>query len=669
MDVDEWMSSYPSLHESCQNISSGRVAISPDGQQIITFNPKDLKVNVYDTEELKTPITCFRVEEAYFSRDNNHATNWSLAISDPFYSNTNDHSVKDDRLIAISKFGYNDMIPSNKKMKYMPEHQPDIEKGKYEGKTWIISLVSQTRIRHSIGKIGGVVRFLDNKHYTLYEDSSTNNHNDNDTTLVIVNSSGLFKTILSYSDIKKVQKNSCWYNLIHCNTCIEEFYLPKHLSNELSHLDKSEACCNLLHSSIIKNHFFVYSYKNKHQIIEMYSLKTGNMEMIFKKRELSHSRTPKGRIIYSISQNEALFAFCNGTNVITIYLMENGLEIITKRLLETSMMQRILSINFIEDDSKLFITYEELCDSAINESKVVKSFIIWDLFTTSCNSIRRVEFTSDLMSQLDINPIYRLLNVNGKILGAINDKTFFWILQHPEIRKHLYLISENLKTINIANRNNDHISNNVVYNVNGDRIDIDLNNHKAVTIIKNIEPWHDGKDYLRTSVYLDKVGYIQLIIGPDTIQVWRLKRTSTNKWRRCLEYAWVNKEIGLSIEKLKIKVHEFLLDLTTEKGIYRIYWPNNVNILESACRFLSFIIEKKHEIKGNSNLNRYQELIESTQRLIYRFIKHHGIWRFTDVRYEIMIDLIKAQQNSLIKLILNESIDGKNCKLDDINGA
>ncbi|CAG8763337.1 7913_t:CDS:2, partial [Gigaspora rosea] len=208
----------------------------------------------------------------------------------------------------------------------------------------------------------------------------------------------------------------------------------------------------------------------------------------------------------------------------------------------------------------------------------------------------------------------------------INDKTFFWILQHPEIRKHLYLISENLKTINIANRNNDHISNNVVYNVNGDRIDIDLNNHKAVTIIKNIEPWHDGKDYLRTSVYLDKVGYIQLIIGPDTIQVWRLKRTSTNKWRRCLEYAWVNKEIGLSIEKL------------------------------NACRFLSFIIEKKHEIKGNSNLNRYQELIESTQRLIYRFIKHHGIWRFTDVRYEIMIDLIKAQQNSLIKLILNEKL-------------
>ncbi|CAG8564581.1 6458_t:CDS:2, partial [Cetraspora pellucida] len=191
-------------------------------------------------------------------------------------------------------------------------------------------------------------------------------------------------------------------------------------------------------------------------------------------------------------------------------------------------------------------------------------------------------------------------------------------------------------------------------------IDIDLDNHK---IIKNIEPWHDNKNHQRTFIYLDKAGHIQLIIGLDTIQVWRLKRTSTNKWRRFLEYAWVDESIGLSIEKLKVKSREFLLDLTTKQGIYRIYWPNNVNVLESACRFLSFIIGKKHEIKGNSNLNRYQELIESTQRLIYRFIKQHAIWRLTNIRYEIMIDLIKSQQYSLIKLILKESVDEKNCKL------
>ncbi|CAG8684544.1 1433_t:CDS:2 [Cetraspora pellucida] len=661
MDADEWMSSYASLHESCQNISSGQVAISPDGQRIVTFDPITSQVNIYDIEDLQTSIKSFEVEEDYFIRDNNHSINWSLAISDPIYSDINNNGINNDRLIAVSKFGPNDMIPLNKKEKYIPDHKQDIEKGKFEGKTWIISLKSQTTIRHSIGKIGGVVRFLDNKHYTLYEDSTTNNFNDNGITIVIVNATGLFKTILNYSDIIKVQRDSCWYNLFHSNTRIEEFYLPKHLSSDLSRLDKSEACCNLLHSSTIKNNLFVYSYKNKHQIIEMYSLKTGDMEMIFKKRELSHARTPKGRIIYAISQSEAFLAFCNGTNAITIYLMENGLEIITKRLLETSVMQRILSINFIENDSKLFITYEELCNSTINETKIVKSFIIWDLFTTSCNAIRKVEFTSDLMSQLDIDPIYRLLNFNGTILGAKNDKNFFWILQHPEVRKKLYPISEDLKTINLVDRKNEHISYNIVYDTNGDKIDTDLENYKV--IIKNIEPWHNNKYYPRTSVYLDKAGHIQLIIGPDTIQVWRLKPTSTNKWNRSLEYAWVDEKIGLSIEKLKVKSREFLLDLTTEQGIYRICWPYNVNVLESACRFLSFIIDKKHEIKGNSNLNRYQELIESTQRLIYRFIKQHGIWRLTDIRYEIMIDLIKAQQYSLIKLILNENIDGKNCKL------
>ncbi|CAG8746334.1 15420_t:CDS:1, partial [Cetraspora pellucida] len=426
MDADEWMSSYASLHESGQNRSSGQVAISPDGQQIVTFNPMTLQVNVYNIEDLKTSITSFEVEEAYFTRDNNHVINWSLAISDPIYINIDNNSINNDRLIAISKFNPYDMIPSNKKKKYMSDLQKDIEDGDFEGKTWIISLETQAIIKHSIGKIGGVVRFLDNKQYTICEDSATNNNNDNGTVIVIVNASGLFKAKLSYSDIKKVQNDSCWYNLIHSNTRIEEFYLPKHLSSRLSSLDKSEACCNLLHSSIIKNHLFVYYCKNKYQIIEMYSLKTGNMEIVFKKRELSHVTTPKGRIIYAISQNETLFAFCNGTNAITIYLMENGLEIITKKLLETSLIQRILSINFIENDRKLFITYEELLDYATNETKIGKLFIIWDLFTTSCNAIRRVESTSDLMTQLDIDPIYRLLNFNGNILGAKNDKNFFW---------------------------------------------------------------------------------------------------------------------------------------------------------------------------------------------------------------------------------------------------
>ncbi|CAG8457697.1 5945_t:CDS:2 [Dentiscutata heterogama] len=603
MDVDERMSSHVSSHESYQSSLSRRVAISPDGLEIATFDPNTSQILIYDIKDLKNHKTSFNFGEV----NNKHKMNLSLAISDPI-----DNGTSSDRLIALSKFYSDEGMNKNKNDK--SENWNDIEKGEksdFKGKTWIISLRSQAENKHYISiEIGGVVRFLDNESYTLYENSSANFNN---ATIVITNASGIFKRTLGHSDIEKDQKDSCWCSLTHSCASIEGFNFPEHFSSHLNKVD-------LLHTSIVKNHFFVHSYKNKHRIVEMYSLRTGNMEMIFKKREPSYSQITKGRIIYEISQNEALFAFCHGTNAITIYLMENGLEIITKKLrvLDNSIWQKILSIHFIDNDSKLFIIYEEeLYDCDNNETKMVKSFIIWDLFSTSDDAIKRVKFTNDLKVQLDINPIYRLLNSNGKILGIKNDKDFFWVLQHPEIRNNLYPTSNDLKTVNLTKRGEGHI----VYDVNGKMI---TDSHKIISIIENTEPWNPRTP--QESIYLDKTGNLQLIIGSNTLQVWRLKHTSTNKR------------------------HSFL----------EIHWPNNVNVLESACRFLNFVTSKKHEANDNDNLNR---LIESTQRLIYKFIKQHGTWRLTDIRYNIMENLIKAEQYTLIKLVLNESINGKNCKL------
>ncbi|CAG8788520.1 27971_t:CDS:2, partial [Dentiscutata erythropus] len=277
MDVDERMSSHVSLHESYQSSSSGRVAISPDGLQIVTFDPDTSQILIYDIKDLKTPNTDFKFGEVNY----NHKMNLSIAISDPIYGTS---TARNDRLIALSKF-YSDE-DMNKNKKDMLENQDD-EKGDFKGKTWIFLLRFQEKNKHSV---------------SIEIDSSADIDNDVIATIVITNASGIFKRTLSYSDIGKAQKDSCWCNLTHSCASIEGFNFPKHFSN---HLNKGEACINLLHTSIVKNHFFVHSYKNKHQIVEMYSLRTGNMEMIFKKHEPLYHQTTKGRIIYAISQNEA----------------------------------------------------------------------------------------------------------------------------------------------------------------------------------------------------------------------------------------------------------------------------------------------------------------------------------------------------------------------------
>ncbi|CAG8583032.1 16557_t:CDS:10 [Racocetra persica] len=121
-----------------------------------------------------------------------------------------------------------------------------------------------------------------------------------------------------------------------------------------------------------------------------------------------------------------------------------------------------------------------------------------------------------------------------------------------------------IKKINLVNRKNDFY--NIAYNVDSDIIDIDSDNNKVM--IKKYRTHGIIISIINERLYLDNAGHIQLIIGPDTIQVWHDK-------------------IGLANEKLKVKARDFLLDLTTKQ----------------------------------------------------------------------------AQQYSLIKLILNESIDGKNCNL------
>ncbi|CAG8560433.1 5160_t:CDS:10 [Diversispora eburnea] len=171
----------------------------------------------------------------------------------------------------------------------------------------------------------------------------------------------------------------------------------------------------LLHTSIIKNHFMTHPFENRQQIIEMYSLITGDLEMLFKRHEsLVAPNVFHGSPIFAISQSEKILEFCRGTTSITLYFIENGLEITTKQLESQRGIYKIIAINFIDDD-------------------------LWDLFTTFENSIRQIDY-SETSKPLKMDLSHRLMNFHGNMFAVIDDDIFS-VLDLIEIPKNQIIIN------------------------------------------------------------------------------------------------------------------------------------------------------------------------------------------------------------------------------------
>ncbi|CAB4425400.1 unnamed protein product [Rhizophagus irregularis] len=90
----------------------------------------------------------------------------------------------------------------------------------------------------------------------------------------------------------------------------------------------------------------------------------------------------KGSPCFAISDNESLFAYCHGANTITIYLMENGLEIITKKFNETRV--RILSFYFVQDDNIISLEKSDSFSST-NTSPTTPYYLIYNYLGESLN--------------------------------------------------------------------------------------------------------------------------------------------------------------------------------------------------------------------------------------------------------------------------------------------
>ncbi|CAJ0746324.1 4303_t:CDS:2, partial [Entrophospora sp. SA101] len=174
----------------------------------------------------------------------------------------------------------------------------------------------------------------------------------------------------------------------------QEFDFPSKIQAEIKKLYQNTSCLELLTRNIENDFLLVEDYKDRVQVLEMYNLKTNELEMVFHQKEeynsfdLNNNYFSYGNPSIAISKYKSLLAYCRGINSITIYLMENSLDIVTKNFLN---IERILTIDFINEDESLLII-------AIEKDNLDPIIIIWDLFNYMNDSIRIIKDFNKIFS-------------------------------------------------------------------------------------------------------------------------------------------------------------------------------------------------------------------------------------------------------------------------------
>ncbi|PKK61042.1 hypothetical protein RhiirC2_817389 [Rhizophagus irregularis] len=486
----------------------------------------------------------------------------------------------------------------------------------------------------------------------------------------------IIKYLIKHEKIRGMinKKHNDMFNFFRSNESIEYFNFPTKFLNQLKKSSMNETWF-FVQRRLVKGRLVVEDYKDKIQTVEMYNLKTNSLENTFQKFE--KYVMGNGPSCFAISNNETLFAYCHGANCITIYLIENGLKVTTRKFNDKNI--QILFFDFIQDDSKLLIVIEKgRYNNDTEEIDIIPIIVIWDLFDCSDNCVKRINDSYSLFSTKYEYP-QRLINSSGNLIIITEGGTIISILEESEIIK--LLSSENNNMRNIIIPDNSHYINDtflssssspitdyhLIYNSFGERLCFKPENNKEI-IIKNPEPWLQNKRYKRISVYLDDNKSIQLIIGELTVQVWRKRKSGL----KVLEYIWANKHTEkhkqFQIHLLKVGLNGFYLKLHIPSGNspqleneIEFEWPEKVNTPVDACQALEFLEKIRHESNNLKEKLHIENLIQKTEIIIKKiFVKKCGLWRMLDIRFDIMANLIRGNRVSIIRKILSsKSGDGK----------
>ncbi|CAI2173467.1 14311_t:CDS:2 [Funneliformis geosporum] len=655
------------------------VDISPNGNRIVTLDTTSCQLKLYKHEDLTNAHKVIN----YNNRNINipfGKKSWSLSVSNEF--TVADGTV--ETLIAVSCFGDNDMKIKKLKLETRHEFSSVEEAGlnvnnQDKSSTFIISTSQNLKIFTPIDNKGGIIKFLDNK------------VDDDIIEIVLLNALGITKAFIKLNTIGSVSdiKRGRWSNLLYQDKSVEKFYFPRSFFKELKRLPENESCAYFIRQSLVKDRFVIDSYKDKVQSIETFNLKTNKLENFFQKREETVATIiGKGSPYFTISKNETLLAYCRGTNSITIFLMENGLEVTTKQFKEKDVI-RITFFDFVENDSKLLIVIEEERNhNEIWETEIVPVIVIWDLFSSSNDCVRKIDDTSSLFS-LENDCPQRVATVSGKFIRINEDGMIFSAFENTNIVN--LLNPNNINTRNVINLTSPEKSNiitgtssstditspsltdyHLIYDLLGNRIEHEI--YKM--IVDDPEPWVQNKYYHRISIYLDSSKTTQLIVGESTVQVWRKKKelaTDTSS-KRILEYIWTNPfnemHRQMQIQSLEVAYREFSLIVFIPSGVSPnqpgqqviIEWPDKVNVPVDVCKALKFLDQQSNTLSGPKKQHIFENMVQQTENIIKKYlVGNSGLWRMLDIRYEIMAHLIRGNRVSIIRDILSfETKNGKN---------
>ncbi|CAJ0902562.1 4662_t:CDS:2 [Entrophospora sp. SA101] len=533
---------------------------------------------------------------------------WSVAISD---RNEEGHA-----LIAVSYL----FFPTKKAPTYI------FSTGTDKSINTPSSIIS---IYNNMG--GGIIKFI------------------NSNTLILLRGSGFHRLVFSspFSSTKHDKFTNHYYN-----------YSSIILNQIRTHDIKANFA--LLNRIIVKDFFFLRKNAKKHHFLEMYNLDPNHgidfeLENILQSPNCSNfpAKTP----IITISKNSKLLAVTLCKQAVSIFLIENGLDIAMKKFKNA----RIIDMTFFDNDNKLAVVTQEEHDTIYTT--------VWDLF--NCN-----EDDSENIYDDNDNKLRRKQENHNRPIGLFSN-----FLVYPSLNPGVDLIP-------FDNNSNDSYYHNgfkptiickivrnmmiitdrkkiryEIYDLFGKLLDtFDDNDAKqsqefANLIVEDSEPW-DSSSRVQTTIWLNVKKTLQLIIGCQSVQVWEKGKS--------LLYIWtLPNNYNSNITKIIFEEHQYnsyVLRINStntnnnNNDDIEIKLPRSNNYIKEVCRSMKFLNDKHNDAKNLSNRRKryFEKTIQETIKILKDFIdKHPQKWRLIDTKECIMAHLI-VSRCKLVSYILKD---------------
>ncbi|PKY58024.1 hypothetical protein RhiirA4_479564 [Rhizophagus irregularis] len=341
--------------------------------------------------------------------------------------------------------------------------------------------------------------------------------------------------------------------------------LPGNLYKELESInDAKHNWIYLLKSRYQEFLMVVTNEYQQTQNIEIYNINTSQLVNVFHRLYgdedfLVLNNSKPG--IFAISTDSRLFAYSYGNNIITIYLMESGLEVVSKKF---NNIHKIKFLEFIAKDRKLFVIEED------KENDV--KFHIWlisgclnDYFPISRDDLNLSD--NDISTLLKYDGYYHILTkANGKIVTLEKDN------------EDQFRVLSDIFTKSVIFKENDSVIDEFKYNYSHD----------------NLEPWNNSAGSIRSirGKFLNNDKSLLYLIGQNSIQVWKSKSQTFKDFEDFKSFENSNLVyilISDSIKPAKLQIDDDMITVITHAYFIKRY-PDNWKLMEVQYPLMAYLI-------------------------------------------------------------------------------